>query len=55
MVDAPVYAAAVSFPGLDGVFPVVVSVLGDEAIVGRTLTDRFLVVFDHGRQVRVEE
>jgi predicted aspartyl protease len=35
MVDAPAYAAEVHLLGLDGVYPVLVSILGDEAVVGR--------------------
>jgi hypothetical protein len=31
----------------------VISVLGDEAIVGRSVTDRFSITFDHGQQVIV--
>ena len=33
---------------------VTVTVLGDETIIGRAVTDRFRVTLDHGRQVIVE-
>jgi hypothetical protein len=37
-----------------GPFPVVVTSLGDEPLIGRRLTDRFRVIEDHGARVIVE-
>lgn len=41
---------------LGGFAPIVVEILaiGDEPILGRGVTDRFMVILDHGRQVRIE-
>jgi predicted aspartyl protease len=52
-VQAPAYLGAVQVGPL-GAFPVAVTVLGGEPIVGRRLTDRFRVILDHGRQLVVE-
>jgi predicted aspartyl protease len=35
-------------------FPAVVTVLGDEPIVGRHVSDRFTIILDHGQQLIVE-
>ncbi|HLG12793.1 MAG TPA: hypothetical protein VI876_13625 [Dehalococcoidia bacterium] len=48
------YLATASIPGLPGLHSVLVSVLGDESIVGRGLTDHYRVVFDHGERVIIE-
>jgi len=53
-VVAAYYVGTVEIVGLPGSFPAVVSILGDEAIVGRSLTDRFTVIFDHGQRIIVE-
>ena len=34
--------------------PVVVSLLGDQPLVGRSFTDRFLVILDHGQSLIIE-
>jgi hypothetical protein len=49
-----VYAGLLQLQGLDGTYPVVISALGNEAIVGRGVIDRFLVVLDHGHQLTIE-
>lgn len=33
---------------------VLITVLGDEPLIGRKVTDRFKVIFDHGKKVIVE-
>jgi hypothetical protein len=35
-------------------FPVVISFLGEEALIGRAVTDRFRLTLDHGQRVIVE-
>lgn len=56
----PVYLGSMLLPGFadeDGdhkSFPVTVVVMGDEPLVGRGLTDRFLLTLDHGRRVVLE-
>lgn len=35
-------------------FPVLVTALGDEPLVGRGITDRFTITLDHGQRVVVE-
>ncbi len=52
-VHAPAYLATVEMGPL-GTYPVAVTILGDETIIGRRLTDRFRVILDHGREVIVE-
>jgi hypothetical protein len=41
--------------GITGVYPVMISLLGEEAIVGRRLTDSFRLILDHGMRVIVEQ
>jgi predicted aspartyl protease len=53
-VRSSTYVAEVELRRLSGSYPVMASVLGDEFFVGRGLTDRFLLVLDHGRQLTVE-
>lgn len=53
VVSAPAYPGTVEIGRL-GSFPVLVTVLGDEPIIGRRLTDRFRVILDHGSAVIVE-
>lgn len=48
------YLANAGIRGLPGSHSVLVSVLGDESIVGRGLTDHYRVVFDHGERVIIE-
>ncbi len=50
---APFYRGLVELGGL-GAFAILILALGDEPIVGRGVTDRFLVTLDHGREVRIE-
>ena len=52
-VRAPAYLGTVEMKPL-GSFPVVVTILGDEPLIGRRLTDRFRVILDHGARVIVE-
>jgi predicted aspartyl protease len=47
---APAYTGRVRFGDLGSV-PVVITVLGDEPIIGRQVTDLFLLTLDHGRQI----
>jgi predicted aspartyl protease len=51
---SPVYEGEAELPGLEGWHSVLISVLGNETIVGRGLTDRFLVILDHGQQLSME-
>ena len=50
---APAYLGTVRLGDL-GTYAVVITVLGDEAIIGRSLTNRFRLTFDHGSQIIVE-
>lgn len=50
---APAYLGNVQLDTL-GSFPVVITVLGNEPIVGRGLTDRFRLTLDHGALIVVE-
>jgi predicted aspartyl protease len=49
----PAYVATVRVGTLPAVMTVVIA-LGDEPLVGREVTDRFRVTFDHGREIIVE-
>lgn len=53
-VTSPSYLALIELIGFDSEYPVVVSLLGTEAVVGRGFTDGFSLLLDHGRQVIVE-
>jgi predicted aspartyl protease len=52
---SPAYSASAELADIQGLHEVVVSFLGDEALIGRGLTDRFKVVLDHGMRVIVEQ
>lgn len=52
-VRVPIYAGQVRV-GATVLSPVEVMVLGDEALVGRGISDRFPIILDHGRQIVVE-
>ena len=53
IVQVPVYVGVARLGGFDPV-PARIAVLGREVIVGRGLTDRYRVIFDHGERVIVE-
>jgi hypothetical protein len=50
---APVYLGTAQLDAFAS-FPAFVTVLGDETLVGRGVSDRFRVILDHGQQVIVE-
>jgi predicted aspartyl protease len=54
LVKAVSHDVDVEIRGLDGAHRVVASLLCDLALIGRSLTDRFLLILDHGRQLVVE-
>lgn len=53
LVQAPAYLGTVMI-GAFGPFDCLITVLGEEAIVGRFITDRFAITLDHGVRVIVE-
>jgi predicted aspartyl protease len=53
MVTVPVYRGEVTI-GSFGPYRTIVTVIGDEVIVGRRLMSRFLVTLDHGDRVIVD-
>jgi predicted aspartyl protease len=53
-VEAPVYAAWAGIEGMGNSFPVEITLVGGEVLVGLSLLDHFAVTFDHGRQIIVE-
>ncbi len=50
---APAYLGTARL-GNFGPFPILLTAIGNEPIVGRGLTDRFLVILDYGQRVIVE-
>ncbi len=50
---APYYTGRVRIGPL-GPFTALVTAMGDEPVVGRRLTNRFMIMLDHGRRVVVE-
>jgi predicted aspartyl protease len=50
---APAYLATVRIGVLPPVMTLLIA-LGDEPLLGREVTDRFRVTFDHGREILVE-
>jgi clan AA aspartic protease len=52
-VVTPVYLGTVQIGDLAEV-PAVIAALGDEPLIGRRVTDKFRVIFDHGKRVIVE-
>lgn len=54
VVLAPVYAGKIKLGKLSS-FTVSVVSLGNEVMIGRGITDRFKVIFDHGKKVIIEQ
>lgn len=52
-VRTPAFLATVRIGALPSVVTAVIA-LGDEPLLGREVTDRFRVTFDHGQTIRVE-
>ena len=52
-VQAPAYLGTITI-GPFGPFEAVITVLGDEPIVGRNLTNHFSILLDHGQRVIVQ-
>lgn len=52
-VPAPAYLGTVQIGDL-GTFPAVISILGEEPIVGRSLSNHFRITLDHGKRVIVQ-
>lgn len=53
-VVARAYVGTAELPGIPGSHAVLISVLGDEPIAGRGLTDRFRLILDHGERIALE-
>ena len=53
VVIAPVYAGKVKLGNITSL-KVSVITLGNEVMIGRGVTDKFKVIFDHGRKVIIE-
>lgn len=54
VVLAPVYAGKIKL-GNSTLFTVSIITLGNEVMIGRGVTDKFKIVFDHGRKVVIEQ
>ena len=55
LVVAPRYSGTISVGGFPPLpFPVLITILGDEAIIGVEVIRNFSVILDHGRRVIVE-
>jgi hypothetical protein len=54
LVKAPIWEASVEVVGLPGRHAVLVAALGNDALVGREVTDRYTVILDHGRRLIIE-
>ncbi len=48
------YLGVAGVVGLAGEFPVRITCLGDQFLVGRGIIDRFRLVLDHGKQIQIE-
>lgn len=53
-VVARAYLGTAELPSIPGSHTVLISVLGDEPIAGRGLTDRFRLTLDHGERIVLE-
>jgi predicted aspartyl protease len=53
VIRAPVYLGTLEIIGLSSV-PAMITLLGNECLLGRGVIDRFRVTFDHGRGIIVE-
>ena len=53
-VVARAYLGTAELPSIPRSHAVLISVLGDEPIAGRGLTDRFLLILDHGERIVLE-
>lgn len=52
-IEVPLYRGTVWLGHL-GPIPVMIAAIGDEALIGRVISDRFTIILDHGRRVIVE-
>jgi predicted aspartyl protease len=53
-VETPDYPITIRVVGLSATFAANASLLGDVAIIGRSITNHFRITLDHGREVVVE-
>jgi predicted aspartyl protease len=53
VVRAPAYLGSAAIGNI-GIFPVEITALGDEPMVGRGLSDRLTITLDHGQQLIIE-
>lgn len=52
-IQTPIYRGTVQISTL-ATLDVVIAIVGDEPIIGRSLLDRFTIILDHGQRVIVE-
>jgi predicted aspartyl protease len=52
-VTAPLYLGTIHVGNLGSV-PAIITILGDEPLVGRSIIERFRITLDHGQRVLVE-
>jgi hypothetical protein len=54
IVDAPYFQGLLRFVGLTSTYSVTISLLGNQAMVGRSLTDHLTLILDHGERLTIE-
>lgn len=54
IVDSPVYFGRVEILGLSSPLSGIITVLGNDYVLGRGILDRFRITFDHGQKVILE-
>lgn len=53
-ITAPFYEGVIKIGKLPSL-SIIILAMGDESLVGRSVTDKFKVIFDHGRKVIIEQ
>ena len=53
IVETPVYVGSLEIKGLSTIPDIVISLMGSDYILGRTVIDRFEIILDHGRTLTI--
>ena len=55
LIEAKEYFGAIEIPGLETSLPARITSLGDGFLIGRSVIDRFRVIFNHGQRIEIEQ
>ena len=55
LIEAKEYFGAIEIPGLETSHPARITSLGDDFLIGRSVIDRFRVIFNRGQRIEIEQ